>query len=380
MPAHFVFVRFFVFYHDPFPFDRILTLKDDEVGPVLEKLRDEWLAVPENERELTRDRNEQRKRIEEWNRGAVARPGMNYVLPGGNAKRTRKEREPEPKPSTDEVFAIAGWASASSSAPFTHGISRRYPMALFESKDAADATCKALQFKADDIARAARGRGASKDADYFIATSNPRFYVIAEADLAPGEIFTVREKIERLCRPRKKNVSAEEAFLRLYLPELQRILELSRADDPAPKAPTAGVQAPHVPAETIGQPASDNADGKPAGNVEKKPKKSKQKGDAEAELIPALTAHHRYADGIGGLNSNPIGNNELARNARVDKASASAFFKKHFKGHAKYKATCRDPKALFDALKLLNGEYPPHELATAYNEAKALVNASQREH
>lgn len=100
----------------------------------------------------------------------------------------------------------------------------------------------------------------------------------------------------------------------------------------------------------------------------KKPKASTQNGDAETKLIAALTAHHRYGD---SLNTEPIGNNELARQAGVDKASASAFFKKYFKGHGKYKAVCRDAKALVNALKLLNGDFAPHELATAYNEAKA---------
>jgi hypothetical protein len=111
-----------------------------------------------------------------------------------------------------------------------------------------------------------------------------------------------------------------------------------------------------------------------------KPKPSTQKGDAETKLISRLTAYHRYVEGIGGLNMDHIGNNELARMATVDKASASAFFKKHFKSHAKYKATCRDPKALYIALKLLNGEYPPHELAAAYDETRALINAQRNEH
>lgn len=110
-----------------------------------------------------------------------------------------------------------------------------------------------------------------------------------------------------------------------------------------------------------------------------KKKQSTGKGDAEERLIAALTAHHKYG-GIEGLNYEHIGNNELARKTGtaterpVDKASASAFFKKYFKGHSKYKSMCRDPKALNNALKLLNGEYPPHELAKVYDETTAIIN------
>ncbi|OHB70150.1 MAG: hypothetical protein A2V70_14820 [Planctomycetes bacterium RBG_13_63_9] len=96
----------------------------------------------------------------------------------------------------------------------------------------------------------------------------------------------------------------------------------------------------------------------------RKSKRSTESGEARIKLIAALTKHHGYADG-SSLNLEPIGNNELARLAEVAKRTASAFFKKEFHGHAKYKALCRDSPRLAAALKALNGEFQPHEFYDA---------------
>ena len=93
----------------------------------------------------------------------------------------------------------------------------------------------------------------------------------------------------------------------------------------------------------------------------KKPKRSTTKGEAKAKLVAALTKHHEYADG-GCLNQEPIGNNELARLAKVSESTASAFFKKQFDGHMKYRAICGDTTKLVASLKLLNQEFVPHHL------------------
>lgn len=91
-------------------------------------------------------------------------------------------------------------------------------------------------------------------------------------------------------------------------------------------------------------------------------KRSTERGEGQAKLIAALTKHHKYADG-SCLNLEPIGNNELARLAKVGKRTASAFFKKEFQGHVKYKAVCSDAgQLLVTALKLLNGEFAAHIL------------------
>ncbi len=99
-------------------------------------------------------------------------------------------------------------------------------------------------------------------------------------------------------------------------------------------------------------------------------KRSTEQGESRAKLIAALTKHHQYADG-SCLNLEPIGNNELARLAEVDKATASGFFKKQFGGHSKYRKICADPPRLIAALKLLNGEFAPHHLYGAKPPDKA---------
>jgi hypothetical protein len=97
----------------------------------------------------------------------------------------------------------------------------------------------------------------------------------------------------------------------------------------------------------------------------KKPQPAKKRStvndEAKAKLIAALTKHHQYADG-GSLNLEPIGNNELARQAKVSKSTVSDFFRKKFKGYTKYKALCRDAYRLTMALRMLNDEFAPYHL------------------
>jgi len=93
----------------------------------------------------------------------------------------------------------------------------------------------------------------------------------------------------------------------------------------------------------------------------KRAKRSTERGEGRAKLAAALTKHHKYVDG-SCLNLEPIGNNELARKADVWPSTASAFFKKKFKGHLRYRTICRDAGNLADALKVLNNEFSPHEL------------------
>ena len=77
--------------------------------------------------------------------------------------------------------------------------------------------------------------------------------------------------------------------------------------------------------------------------------------------------HHKYADG-GCMHLEPIGVNELARQVDVSNSTASDFFNKEFggpereHGHARYKVVCRDSGSLVDSIKLLRGEFSPHNL------------------
>lgn len=91
-------------------------------------------------------------------------------------------------------------------------------------------------------------------------------------------------------------------------------------------------------------------------------KRSTQKGEGRIKLIAALTKHHQYADG-SCLNEEPIGNNALARMAKVSPASATAFFKKEFGGLEQYKKRCSNRESLIVSLKMLNSEFTPQILA-----------------
>jgi hypothetical protein len=102
-----------------------------------------------------------------------------------------------------------------------------------------------------------------------------------------------------------------------------------------------------------------NGDGaQPTDRVPQPPareKRSTEKGEAEAKLISALAAHHKYSDG-SCLNLEPVKNNALARLADVDQGSASYFFKKHFRGHQQYTRDCQNPGRLSGILAALVGD------------------------
>lgn len=96
-------------------------------------------------------------------------------------------------------------------------------------------------------------------------------------------------------------------------------------------------------------------------NSQQRPKRSTERGEAQLKVVAALTKHHRYAE-EGCLNEEPIGVNRLARMARVAPSTVSKFFSTKFKGHSRYRGLCRQPKELLDCLKVLRGEFLPHEL------------------
>jgi hypothetical protein len=87
-----------------------------------------------------------------------------------------------------------------------------------------------------------------------------------------------------------------------------------------------------------------------------------------------LTKHHNYAN-KSDLNLNPIGNNELARLAKVSTSTASTFFNNEFNrgekgGHEQYKSIClraqrAGPRYLIAALKTLNNEFRPGDFLDA---------------
>jgi hypothetical protein len=87
-------------------------------------------------------------------------------------------------------------------------------------------------------------------------------------------------------------------------------------------------------------------------------KRSTEKGEARVKIIATWSLHHQYQDG-GALNFEPIGANELARQADVSQGSTSAFFTEVFDGHTKYKTACHVKRPLLRALKEQNGDFSP---------------------
>lgn len=196
---------------------------------------------------------------------------------------------------------------------------------------------------------------------------------LAQADLANGERLPLNFVLQRgFFDGEPRPLPNGEVTQRLPVRGTGRLVRIENAADrplevnvtgfsAAPKlaeAFAAAFAAVQLPA-TAKSAAQEAAPQPPQPAV--RPKRNTERGEGQAKLIAALTKHHQYADG-GCLNLEPIGCNELARLAGVDRATASAFFKKYFKGHSKYRTLCRDAGKLTDALKMLNGEFAPHLL------------------
>lgn len=91
-------------------------------------------------------------------------------------------------------------------------------------------------------------------------------------------------------------------------------------------------------------------------------KRSTIRNEGQSKLIAALTMHHEYSDN-GCQNRAPVGNNELARLAKVAPSTASAFFKVHFQGHQRYMVMChRNIGKLVTTIKILRNEFRPKDL------------------
>ncbi|MGA2032823.1 MAG: hypothetical protein ABSG68_11235 [Thermoguttaceae bacterium] len=178
-----------------------------------------------------------------------------------------------------------------------------------------------------------------------------------DAELTPRELARLAAEVKQpssLSAVQGEKRAAGESKALAKRDKLKRILDFNRGLQAA---------ADHDPGA---EPAADadNGDAHETGGGTLKAKKSKrstERGEGQAKLIAALTKHHNYANG-SCLNTEPIGNNELARLAEVSDSTASAFFTKEFGGHTKYRALCVDATRLVASLKLLNQEYSPHHL------------------
>jgi hypothetical protein len=242
MPGYVVFVRFFLGYTESFPFDRFTHLKDDAIGNALEALRKEWWRKPANRQRIRAERDEQRRQQkeleqlqEDWLQGAVARPGWNPGLPAvttskaDDALAKRVDDAPAQHmnaPSFEEIAAAAGWWNRTGLDAFPFDISRRYPVARFDSKRLAEDAAAALQEKVAELARGAYAKEHwNDDEDNWLATANPRFAVVAEKSLSGGELAVVRERLQKLGEPVGKHPTLEEGLGRFYLVKLHGTLE-----------------------------------------------------------------------------------------------------------------------------------------------------------
>jgi hypothetical protein len=229
MSGGIVFVRFFPGYTTSFLFDRFVRLKDDAIGGAVEALCKEWWRKPSNRRRVQTSRTEMELRQREWAQGALARPGKNWCVPGAAASEVANAPAKRiGTPSFEEIAAVAGWVCPTASADFPHGISPRYPVARFNTKEDAEAAVVALQERVAELARAAYAKHHWGDEDDLLATANPRFFVVAEEDLSRPELATARERIKRLNGPAGEHQSPEEGLLRFYLTRIGATLEQVR--------------------------------------------------------------------------------------------------------------------------------------------------------
>jgi hypothetical protein len=175
--------------------------------------------------------------------------------------------------------------------------------------------------------------------------------ITAELNAGADRVFTLTarpedpDSLREVLRLDRRRVELLRRFLLPY--RALRLRIISKLDD----------------AETAAEGGREDATAKAAeiSPASKKAKRSTERGEGRVKLIAVLTKHHKYADG-GCLNLEPIGNNELARQARVSESTASAFFRKEFGGHTKYRATCGNATKLVSSLKVLNQEFSPHLL------------------
>jgi len=142
--------------------------------------------------------------------------------------------------------------------------------------------------------------------------------------------------------------------------ELERLAALTCGSSHPPRPETQPQTA--ASATTATSPNVESNEGKPRSIPPlPKSKRTTQRGGGRPKLIAALTKHHQYENG-SCQNFEPIGNNKLASLARVVPATASAFFKKEFRGYAPYAKQCERPTEFIATLKMLNGEFSPHHL------------------
>jgi hypothetical protein len=199
MPSHFIFVRFFFDWPVDYPFERVVNLNDEEFDQVVKQIGKERSKL---QRKRDKQQGIKRYTVEEWNAGALA-------VPPGN---------PPPRPTEQTTHE---------SAAQTPDVHSRYPVALIGSRKRAGAVCKALQNRVNELKSGALLKTRLDDESLHFVIANPWFSVVGVRNLAPDEIISIQDKLDRLFEPLGPIPTVEEALLHPYLPEIKRILERS---------------------------------------------------------------------------------------------------------------------------------------------------------
>lgn len=150
-------------------------------------------------------------------------------------------------------------------------------------------------------------------------------------------------------------------------PYLEGLRQLAVKRDDMATAGNGGVEASGFTAKADGGAPRKQAEGADDDNGDvgfvamTRPTRRTERGTARDKLIASLTAHHSYSTD-SCLVDEPIGCNELARQASAAPSTASAFFKDQFGGWQEYRELCGNKTSLLAALKLLNDEFTPRHL------------------
>lgn len=179
---------------------------------------------------------------------------------------------------------------------------------------------------------------------------------------------TVRTECERVLRRELTPATIEriDGLIGPLVESLREAWELARFDEGGDRRKTPGNRAlwkfANRPGPVGNEPAPSvrSRTKTSARQLAKMPKRGMTNGDLK--LLGVLLKHHNYDN--DGFNAEPIGNNDLARRAAVANRTASAFFKKHFGSHKRYKIFCVDPQRIQVCLRQMDGGISPKDLFT----------------
>jgi hypothetical protein len=124
--GHIVFVRFFPGYSDTFPYDRFLSVKDEQIAPTVAAICDEWWKNPANRTRLKTARSKRtpeelllEKRRKQWSKGGLARAGRTLNVPkAGSLSAKAETATSKGKPTLAEILEVEGWSEPSTLHPF----------------------------------------------------------------------------------------------------------------------------------------------------------------------------------------------------------------------------------------------------------------------